>query len=1601
MVNKSTLPALLTEFPTLISVNLVTLLWFVSICDLLMKYVEVNSAHVKIMSMIMKKYVPLACVIFCSLVSSYSFSATSENYIYSLSSPQKIGSLSELNQTEIAPAGVHLNISSTKTLVRGAEVMLTLPNGKIVTGIVKRTIEGRVSLNGDDKAQLQLGAYADSQENESSVDSMTVISFQDRAGALTIIERHNKIVAMQLHDVSTGEIYRSEFDGYGRGEFIKQDINQYLCADYPEPPSYGLEEIEARLPEHIPSLPDLHQLQSKPSSPRTLYLNNWGGRLSGTIWNNNYNSGNDIDYTPYSYDADTANFSDLEKKLIWLVWREVAEDYAIFDINVTTSQAVFDATPVGQRSQIIATTTTDFYPRAAGGVAYVGIFGNGSDYMSAGFNWVRSIDMGMAHAHESGHQMGLGHDGTSSFGYYSGHGQWGPIMGAPYGKDYVQWSRGDYADANQHQDDIAIITRVLGVVADDAGDFIIAPTPLPFPSREYLGQIAPGGVANDIDVYEFTVASAKTVNITVESALLAESEFQGANLAFDVVLTDGAGVPIASSASSDFLPLSTSTNRFQYIGPLEADTYFLIIDGVSPDTGPATGFVEYGNGGQYVLTIEDPNALSDVDGDGIADAVDNCPMVSNPLQVNTDGSFDGGDACDLDDDNDGYSDVVEQAEGSDPLDPLDKPDDLDNDYVPDSSDNDIDGDGVNNTDDAFPRDADETTDTDHDGIGNNADLDDDNDGYSDVVEVTEGSNPLDPLDKPDDLDNDFIPDSSDNDIDGDGVNNTDDAFPRDADETTDTDHDGIGNNADLDDDNDGYSDVVEVTEGSNPLDPLDKPDDLDNDFIPDSSDNDIDGDGVNNTDDAFPRDADETTDTDNDGIGNNADPDDDNDGIIDERDAEPFNPSVGDDLPPVFGDIKALTIEATANKTALVLVEPEVTDNNIYPLTLSSDYAAPLSVGTHNILWTAIDHAGNRAVKTQVIHIVDTSAPVIDDAAVETIDASGITTDISTKITTYAIDIVDGDIPLTVETPRLKSGQHRVAVSAKDSSGNLAEGYLNIKLNPQVSLPSEELLVSASHYQLQLVLSGVAAVYPVVVEYQIAGAIDGATAGEVRFESGIKLYIDINISRQARDGDEVTIRLTRADNAVIANDKLVLTVSKQNFAPQVDLVMQQAGKNTQVIDPSLGLVTVLAQVKDKNSEDIHQISWQANNSSIRDLNLDGLVSSFEFDPKNLPQEVFSLQVTVDDNNSLGPLTAWAQQDLVIHKQNGNLSSDTDSDNDGVSDQDEGYGDNDLDGIADYLDVEMDRSRLPIADNTAPLQTLPNLSLSLGYVVLSSCGFDCRYSALTEVNIAEHGSERGLAVENSLDSDFTAASHTVNYRISNLGDSELAAIVIPLENSQSIPEKARYRLFSPSGSWGEFRLDANNSISSAKADRDGNCHVALSELYVEGLNKGDNCIQLIIEDGGINDQDHRLNGVITSVGKMAVEVINQVVSLSIQTDKSSYSGGQSILVSAEVEGFDNDTLSYLWQQTSGKRLTIADPSAPSLKLTAPRVSSNEKIMLKLTVTDGSNTLTESIQLVVNKTLATATSGETTGDDSGGSLSWYLVLTGLLLVRRRLI
>lgn len=95
---------------------------------------------------------------------------------------------------------------------------------------------------------------------------------------------------------------------------------------------------------------------------------------------------------------------------------------------------------------------------------------------------------------------------------------------------------------------------------------------------------------------------------------------------------------------------------------------------------------------------------------------------------------------------------------------------------------DYDQDGVADSVDAFPYDADETLDTDNDGIGNKADLDDDNDGVVDLV----------------------------------------DAFPLDVNEFL---------RAGDDNDNDGISDSWEVTHGLDPFDSNDANIDVDGDNV--------------------------------------------------------------------------------------------------------------------------------------------------------------------------------------------------------------------------------------------------------------------------------------------------------------------------------------------------------------------------------------------------------------------------------------------------------------------------------------------------------------------------------------------------------------------------------------------------------------------------------------------------------------------------------------------------------------------------------------------------------------------------------------------------
>jgi hypothetical protein len=90
----------------------------------------------------------------------------------------------------------------------------------------------------------------------------------------------------------------------------------------------------------------------------------------------------------------------------------------------------------------------------------------------------------------------------------------------------------------------------------------------------------------------------------------------------------------------------------------------------------------------------------DYDLDAIPDLEDNCPSISNPEQLNTDGDSEGN-ACDVDDDNDGWADVEDNC-------PL----------IANTHQDDADGDGVGDVcDNCLITANPDQRDTDEDGVG--------------------------------------------------------------------------------------------------------------------------------------------------------------------------------------------------------------------------------------------------------------------------------------------------------------------------------------------------------------------------------------------------------------------------------------------------------------------------------------------------------------------------------------------------------------------------------------------------------------------------------------------------------------------------------------------------------------------------------------------------------------------------------------------------------------------------------------------------------------------------------------------------------------------
>ncbi len=396
-----------------------------------------------------------------------------------------------------------------------------------------------------------------------------------------------------------------------RHAWLDKDARLFYIDDFPPPP----EQADAPTTGGSPTteMADLGQtfvLHSRPGAKRVIYLDFDGDLVSNTAWNSSYGM-TTIDAKPFDLDGFPSTFSDTELQRIQNIWRRVAEDYAPFDVDVTTEEPLPDAiarsgsTDQDYGTRVMVTrdwTKLTSSPCGCGGVAYVGVFNYTSEtYKPA---WVFFDNLGSGNekyvaeaiSHEAGHNLGLSHDGynngTTNVGYYQGHGSgatgWAPIMGVGYTKELTQWSKGEYAYATQTQDDLQIIQNYGGALrADDHGDSPASATALAVSSGNVTGS-GVIGTRSDVDVFSF-YSGAGNINLNVIPAAI------GPNLDIAVALYDAAGTQLAYSNPVDALNGSIS------LANVPAGTYYLAVDGFGKGDA-SVGYTDYASLGEYVVS---------------------------------------------------------------------------------------------------------------------------------------------------------------------------------------------------------------------------------------------------------------------------------------------------------------------------------------------------------------------------------------------------------------------------------------------------------------------------------------------------------------------------------------------------------------------------------------------------------------------------------------------------------------------------------------------------------------------------------------------------------------------------------------------------------------------------------------------------------------------------------------------------------------------------------------------------------------------------------------------------------------------------------------
>ena len=609
-------------------------------------------------------------------------------------------------------------------------------------------------------------------------------------------------------------------------------------------------------------------------------------------------------------------------------------------------------------------------------------------------------------------------------------------------------------------------------------------------------------------------------------------------------------------------------------------------------------------------------------------------------------------------------------------------------------------------------------------------------------------------------------------------------------------------------------------------------------------------------------------------------------------------------------------------------------------------------------------------------------------------------------------------------TGPLLSGAYQIIWSSEDALGNTSQAIQQLSILPLANLDVDFSAGEGGNHSISVTLSGDAPSYPVKIPFNLSGtATEGDdysmnTTAALIIEQGRSASMNLTILEDNTVESDETIIISMPDvfiqcvdcdveglsnTAIGSTNSQIVTISDTNLPPTLQFLVSQNGVVARTIAADGGDVSIQVMVSDGNSADTHSIDWSTSIDGLSNASTDA-GGNLAFSTSGLSLGSLTLTATVTDSSNT-PISVSDSVLLNIIDTRGSLSASADTDGDMVTDAQEGWGDSDNDGVLDYLDAISEPNLMKIAANSDNLvQTESATYLSLGAL------------AMTQADVGLSVAEQQLS--NTTDEYFDFPDGLIDYRLSGGESGHVYSLVIPTSFTIGPRDEIKNYINDTLG-WQLFTEDANNNIFSATAIS-GACPEPGSDIYTLGLSQGSNCVQLMVEDGGPNDADGQANGtLIDPVG---------VASKYIGTPSDS---STAILNDDQItaNGSDSATLTVTVYDTQGLKLEDMSVSA-SASLSGVSVSSfaqqgdgvytasvtanntSGDSTIEITIGNGTESIvltTESIA-VISPPPAPAPAPSSgggggcvvaIGGSSDASMPLLLIMTGLILLRRRLL